>query len=418
MEILQEAKKNYQYAVSMRRHIHENPEVTGEEVETLKWICKELDSMGIEYVKIPDGGIIGQIHGGKPGKTVLLRADMDALPIQENCKNLSKEKICVSKNPGVSHACGHDAHTAMLLTEAKILNEHKEELNGNVVLCFEQGEEGGGQVRNLLPYIIETAKIPVDTCFATHVKWDVPAGQVSAEPGAVLSGGYGFEIRLHGLTGHGSRPDLAHSVLDCFHAIYSNMNMLRIKYVSPYDILTFSVGVVNCGSKMNIIPDELTFAGTVRTFNVEGAGEAFMKEFMEIIEHETKVHHCTYEILHLPKPLFENYNNPVCSEIAKNAVRKHLGEEALTMTVPWMACESMNMYLKLWPGVISFTGIQSDEIGSGANHHTAEFDVDESGMITGVAAALAYVVEFLNYQGEVPFKPYDRPLKDLVERNL
>ena len=96
--------------------------------------------MGIEYVQIPDGGIIGQIHGGKPGKTVLLRADIDALPIPENPKNLCRDKICVSKNDGVSHACGHDAHTAMLLTEAKILNEHKDELNGSVILCFEQGE--------------------------------------------------------------------------------------------------------------------------------------------------------------------------------------------------------------------------------------------------------------------------------------
>ena len=208
MEIFNEAKKQFDYMVRIRRQMHENPELTGKEYETLKLIKKELDDMGIDYIEVPDGGIVGQIHGGKPGKTVLMRADMDALPIQENSVNLTCSKLCVSGNAGVSHACGHDAHTAMLLGEARILNTHRDEINGTIVLCFERGEEGGGQVENLLPYIVETMKLPIDTCVATHVKWDVEAGQVSAEPGPVFSGGYGFHIRLHGLTGHGSRPDL------------------------------------------------------------------------------------------------------------------------------------------------------------------------------------------------------------------
>ena len=159
MDILKLAQENFDYVVKLRREIHENPEISGVEFETLKLIQNELDSMGIEYTVVPDGGIVGLIHGGKPGKMVLMRADMDALPILENPKNLVGDKVSVSKNTGVSHACGHDAHTAMLLTEAKILNEHKDELNGDVVLCFEQGEEGGGQVANLLPYIVEEMKL-------------------------------------------------------------------------------------------------------------------------------------------------------------------------------------------------------------------------------------------------------------------
>ncbi len=418
MEILQEARKQFDYAVSLRRQIHEHPETSGNETETLKLICRELDSMGIEYVQVPDGGIVGQIHGGRPGKTLLLRADVDALPIEENPENLCRKKVCVSKIPGVSHACGHDAHTAMLLAEARILSEHREELPGTVVLCFEQGEEGGGQVKNLLTYIVEEARIPVDGCFATHVKWDVKTGQISAEPGPVCSGAYGFFIKLRGLTGHGSRPDMAHSVLDCFHAFYTNLNMVRMKYVSPYDVLTFSVGTLHCGSKMNIIPDELDFAGSVRTFNVEGAGAPFMKEFMEILEHETKIHQCTYEITRMKKPLYECDNNRICSGIAKDAVKKYIGKEAVTSADPWMASESMNMYLKLWPGVLTFTGIANEQLGSGANHHTAEFDVDEEGMVYGIAAAVGYTVDFLNYQEEIPFTPYGGPLEDLLDRNI
>lgn len=418
MEILSEAKKNFDYMVRIRRHMHEHPEMTGKEFETLKFIMAELDALGISWVEAPDGGIVGQIHGGKPGKTVLLRADMDALPITESERNLSEKKVCVSKNCGFSHACGHDAHTAMLLAEAKILNEHKDELNGNIVLCFERGEEGGGQVKNLLPYIIETMGLKIDTCMATHVKWDVPTGTISAEPGAVFSGAYGFIIKLHGLAGHGSRPDLARSVLDCFNAIYNHMNMLRMKYVSPTDVLTFSVGTVNCGTIRNVVPDELTFGGSIRTFNVDGAGAPFVKHFLDAVESECRLYDCTYEIEYMPDPLFECYNNPVCSQIAKNAVKTYIGEDAVTVTAPWMASESMQAYLKLWPGVITFTGIQSKEVGSGANHHTPEFDVDEKGMIYGVAAALGYVKDFLNYEGEIPFTPWEGTLKNLVERNL
>ena len=343
---------------------------------------------------------------------------MDALPIKESKTNLTKEKVCISKNDGVSHACGHDAHTAMLLAEAKILNENKEDLNGNIVLLFERGEEAGGNIRNLLPYAVETMKLKIDTCMATHVKWDVPTGTISAEPGAVFSGAYGFIIKLHGQAGHGSRPDLAHSVLDCFNNIYNHINMIRMKYVAPTDILTCSVGFVNCGTVRNIIPDELTFGGTIRTFNVDGAGTPFVKQMMDVVEKECELCQCTYEILHMPDPLFECQNNAVCSEIAKNAVRKYIGEDAVTVAQPWMASESMQACLKLWPGIITFTGIQSEEAGTGANHHTPEFDVDERGMIYGVAAALGYVKDFLNYDKEIPFKPFEGTLKNLVERNL
>lgn len=418
MEIFNEAKKNFDFAVQHRRYLHEHPEMTGLEFETVKYICKQLEALGIEYVEVEEGGVVGLIHGAKPGKTILLRADVDALPIVESKTNLSKEKVCISKNEGVCHACGHDAHTAMLLTEGKILNEHKNKLNGTVVLCFERGEELGGQIRNLLPYIVETMKIKIDGCMATHVKWDVEVGKVSVEPEAVMSGGYGFSIRLHGTTGHGSRPDMAHSTLDCFNAIYNHMNTLRMKHVAPTEILTFSIGMVECGTARNVVPDELTFGGTVRTFNVAGAGEPFMKQFLKVVEHECELCGCTYEILSLKEPLFECRNNDTCSAIAKEAIKKYIGEDALTKAEPWMASESYQAYLKLWPSILTFTGIKSEEAGSGAPHHTAEFDIDERGMVYGVAAALGYVVDFLNYEGEIPFEPWTGTLENIVNRNL
>ena len=211
---------------------------------------------------------------------------------------------------------------------------------------------------------------------------------------------------------------MARSVLDCFHAIYAHMNMLRMKYVAPTDILTFSVGTVTCGTARNVVPDELTFSGTVRTFNVEGAGEPFMRQFKEVLKRECELFGCTYEILYMPDPMFECRNNPVCSEIAKNAVRKYIGEDVLTAAEPWMASESMQAYLKLWPGLVTFTGIRSKEVGSGAGHHTPEFDIDERAMVYGVATAVGYTIDFLDYKGEIPFTPYEGTLENVVNRNL
>lgn len=418
MNIAEEAKKNYEYAVGIRRYLHEHPEPSGEEEKTAEFIAAELEKLGIEHVIVPDGGVIGRIYGAKPEKTVLLRADMDALPIQESEENLGHKKVCVSKNPGVCHACGHDAHTAMLLAEARILKEHCDELNGDIVLMFERGEEYGGQVRNLLPYLIEKLQVHVDTCMATHVKWDVDTGKISAQPGAVMSGGYGFTIRIVGHGGHGSRPDLACSPIDCFNAICCHMNLLRMTQVAPSEILTFSIGTVESGTARNVIPEDLTFGGTIRTFNVEGAGEPFVKKFLQIVERECELFGCTYEIVNMKKPLFECSNDPVCSRIAQDAVKKYLGEDALTAAEPWMASESMQAYLKLWPGVFTFTGIRSETVGSGANHHTPEFDLDEKGMLYGITAAVGYAVEFLNYKEEIPFRAYAGTLKELVNRNL
>ena len=132
--------------IADRRWLHEHPELSGQETQTIDYIVKALEEMGLSIHIIPDGGVIAYIRGNKSGKTVMLRADIDALPIQEPTHNLSKERVCVSENDGVMHACGHDAHTAVLLTAGEVLNANKEELNGDVLLVFERGEEGGTNI--------------------------------------------------------------------------------------------------------------------------------------------------------------------------------------------------------------------------------------------------------------------------------
>ncbi len=417
MELVQETQNLRGYLTRIRHCLHESPELSGQEIQTLALVCKELGELGIPYVEIPDGGILGFIRGGA-GKTVLLRADLDALPIEESPCNLRGPKACVSKTPGVSHACGHDAHTAMLLTEARLLQAHKSELPGNVVLLFERGEEATRNIRNVVPYLEAHPEIKIDTCFATHVRWDLPAGKIAVLDGPVMSGDFTFSLRLTGCAGHGSRPDLANNPVDCFVSIYQALSSVRMREVDPYKSLTFSLGKLSAGQQPNVIPGTLDFAGTARFFDSEAAGEPFVRTFRKIVQSQAALFGCTVEPVGRNSSLYETTNHPVCAALAQDAVSRYVGPDALASSEPWMASETFGILLKLYPGVLVFTGIQNDTLGSGANHHTPEFDVDEDALLTGVQAAVGYVLEFMEKSPDISFTRTFRSIEDLVNHQM
>lgn len=403
--------------IALRRHFHEHPELSKKEFQTMAYIEGMLKDLGIAYHHVDKGGIIAWIDGKGPGKTILLRTDIDALPIQETPENLSKPRVCCSQNPGVMHACGHDGHMAMLLTAMKILHEWKDQWNGKIVFMFEQGEEESGPLAYLLKYLQRDSGFHIDTCYATHVRWDVPAGKIAICHTAPMAGGFGFEIKLKGHGGHGSRPDLARSPIDCFHAFYSDIQGLRMRAVSPMECLSVSIGSLHSGTVLNVIPDELTFAGTARFFSYDKAGKRFYEEFLHLLESRCRDYGCTYEVLHMPKPLYEVQNNPVCVKLAEEAVKKYIGPDTLYDVEPWMASESFAITTRLYPGVLVFTGIENTAKGCGANHHTARFDMDEDGLAYGAMTCLGYTLDFLSEKPDLPFTPDDEPLDELVERN-
>lgn len=417
MDLIQETQRLHSYLSQIRRRLHETPEVSGQEIQTLALVRNELEDIGIPYVEVPDGGILGFIRGGE-GKGVLLRADLDALPIEESPWNLRGPKVCVSKVPGVSHACGHDAHTAMLLTEARILFAHKDELPGSVVLLFERGEEATRNIRNVVPYLEAHPEIKIDTCFATHVRWDVPAGKIAVLDGPVMSGDFTFSLRLTGHGGHGSRPDLANNPVDCFVSIYQALTAVRMREVDPSKSLTFSLGKLSAGQQPNVIPGTLDFAGTARYFDSEGAGEPFARAFRKIVQSQAELFGCTVEPAGRNSCLYETANHPVCAALARDAVTQYAGSDALVSVDPWMASETFGILLKLYPGVLVFTGIQNEVLGSGANHHTPEFDVDEDGLMAGVRAAVGYTLEFMKRSPEIPFTRAFRSMEDLVNHQI
>lgn len=399
-----------------RRWLHEHPELSGCETETLGYIVKALEALHLGIHIVPGGGVLGVLGEGEP--CVLLRADCDALPIQESPTNLTFPRCCVSQNPGVMHACGHDAHMAMLLGAARALAAHREEIPGCVLFVFERGEEKGGKgyLEHLLPYIEE--KFAVGACYATHVRWDIPSGKIAVPEGAAMAGAFGFDVTLHGKGGHGSRPDLAVSPIDCFAAIHAQLLALRMRAAAPEQVLTYSLGLVQAGEQGNTIPETLRFAGTVRTFDTAGAGERFAKETRRIIDGTCEAQGCTAEYTHFSKPLYEVRNHPEAAARAKQAIARNVGMLSLTAASPWMASESMSAYLKLWPGVLTFTGIRNEKVGAGANHHTPQFDLDEAALLPGAAAACAFALDYLRERPAYAFAREIVSMQDLVSRSI
>ena len=407
MDVKTLAWQEKETVVSLRRHFHENPELSQKEFKTMDTIEEFLHKYGIETVRVPHGGVFGFLDSGKPGWTMLMRADIDALPIKEDPVNMAKERVCISENEGIMHACGHDGHMAMLLTEAKILAQHKDEWEGKIVFMFEEAEEMGERgIAPLLRYLRDN-KIHIDTCFGTHVMWNLPAGKVGILYGSALAGAYFFRVKLHGKSGHGSRPDMAQSPIECFISIASELRSYRMRAIDPSDSLTYSFGCVQAGHEPNIIPDELMFAGTARcTKNDDGL--AFRDTFLKVTKGIAELHGLTAEIVedqYFPVTV----NTKECVDLARKSVTEALGSDALDPDCPmWMATETFSITESTYPGVFFFTGINDPEVGSGSPHHTPKFDIAEDGLVTGVAAALAYLTRALAEKPETPyFQPTD-----------
>ncbi len=390
------AKKHQDYMVKMRRYFHENPEMTGQEFKTIERLSEELTAMDIEHVVIENGGILATIKGGKPGqRAVLLRADVDGLPVLETPDNLKPGmRTCISKNPGVMHACGHDGHMAMLLGAAKILLEKKDEIEGTVYLCFERGEEASGNVQYIFPYI-EKNNIKIDAVYATHLLATAPSGYLAINDEGMMAGAMGFNVTIEGAGGHGSRPDQANSPIDCFVAIYQRLESLRLTKIDPFKTCTYSVGLLQSGNQGNVIPQTLTFGGTMRTFDRDGVGMKFREEFIKAVDGICAAYGCKAVYNSLSVPGYAVVNDKDMAQWARKVLAEELGADSVGTWEPWMASESYSQYLQQWPGVFAFLGIENEEKGVGAAHHNQEFDIDEDVLYKGAAASATYAIEYL-----------------------
>lgn len=417
MDALALARQVETYVIELRRDFHRYPELSLQEHRTIGVVTSELEKMGIPYEVVPNGGVIGIIEGADPGKSLILRADLDALPMKEEEVNLKTKKLVVSETDQAAHTCGHDGHTAMLLGAAKIFSENKEKLKGKVILAFEQAEEIGGGIYRLLHRLKE---IGADGVWGIHLKSDIPSGKISVDPGPRMASSMYFKVKIIGKSGHGSRPDLSISPLDCFTVFYQKLKDLRVSVLNPFKPVTYSIGTVHAGSAPNIIPESLEFGGSIRFLHYEQALK-IEQEFKRILEKTCELYRCTYEFIQEPKSADSVVNNQEdCAAIASESVQKALGANTLYHYPAWMASETFGFYQKYFPGVFALVGIANAEKGTGAEHHNIYFDIDEDVLTLGVAATIQYTMDFLQNEKYINFTPEtDETIEEIfIQMNL
>ena len=391
---LKQAQELFPYTQSMRRDFHMHPELGFREVRTGGIVAKELETLGIEVTKgVGKTGVVGLIEGAKPGPTILLRFDMDALPIAEETG-----AEYASTNQGVMHACGHDGHTAIGLTVAKMLNEHKDELKGNIKFCFQPSEEGfngeeiGGAEMMMKDGVLENPK--VDMTLSLHLWNEKPLGWVHVAKGPVMAGAEEFKVKIIGKGGHGAIPETAVDPIVCAAQIVSAAQTIVSRNVSPTETAVVSFTVINGGTAFNVIPQEVKMEGTIRTFEPR-VRERVVGRFEEIIKGVASAMGCQAEVnVKRLSPALINADEVTAKvqETARRVLPQLTHDNTPYLT---MGAEDMAFMQAKVDGCYLFVGSNNKERHLDYGHHHPKFDFDEQALINGAALMSAAVMDIL-----------------------
>ncbi len=385
------------YTVHCRRTVHAFAELGGVEFQTAAFLRAELTAAGLPWQPVGDTGTLAILDTGRPGPGLALRADIDALPVPQHPENLAGPRVCRSADPNTSHACGHDAHTAMLLAAARALAAHADSLCGRVYFCFEAGEENGIGAQ---PMLTALAQYQVDTCWAIHVYAGLESGKICLDDGPRMAGAAGVDITVQGKGGHGSRPDLSANPVFCAAAILTNTATAWVNQIPAGQTVTLGVTSIQGGQTVNVIPETATILGSLRFFD-QAAGEQGVQVFQTVAGHTAAMNGCTVTFGDLFRVVCGPVrNDPACAARARAAAARVLPRGAVASCEPWYASESYSRYCRAYPCVMAHLGIANPAYGSGAGHHNERFDVDEGVLPLGVAATLAYAAEVLRPAAE------------------
>ena len=377
--------------IADRRQFHENPELGFQEFETARGVVERLEAMGVEDIRtgIAVTGVTGLIHGGKgPGKVVLLRADMDALPIQEE-----NEVEYVSQVPGKMHACGHDAHTAMLLGIARVLTERKTEFAGTVKLLFQPAEEGGGGAKVMIDEGVMSDP-DVDAVFGMHMDQGSPVGTISTRPGPLLAAADRFHVTIRGKGGHGAHPDLTHDPIAIGAQIVTALQTIVAREIDPIEPAVCTVGALIAGDAANVIPDTAILRGTLRSFDPgvrEHLAEAVERLCVGIGEAMRA------EIDFEYRPGYPaTVNDPEMTRLVLEVAAEVVGAENAVEKSQSMGAEDFSYFLEQRPGCFYFVGSVNEEKGLTWGHHHPRFDIDEESMAHGMEVMIRTVLRYLD----------------------
>jgi amidohydrolase len=364
--------------IDWRRQLHQMPELGFEEVRTAEFIEARLRSMGFEpRTGVAETGVVAILRADSPvSPAVLLRADMDALPIQEVAG-----RPYGSKTTNRMHACGHDGHMAMLLGAAQVLSERRASLSRDVVFCFQPAEEGaGGAQRMLEEGVLEM--VETSTVYALHLWSQFPTGTIHLRPGPAMGAVDEFGAKIIGRGGHGALPQHCHDPIVTAASAVLALQTIVSRNVDPIEAAVVTVGSIHAGSATNVIPDAVELQGTLRSFT-PAVRELLRRRVAEVLDGVASAGGCRVEFeLRAGYPALVNDARIV--EIARKAALDTCGEQFLYESPPIAASEDFSYFLEQRPGAFIFVGSGNESAGITAQHHSPDFDIDEPALPQGV----------------------------------
>ena len=376
------------YMVGLRQNFHQNPELSFQENNTSQRIADELTKLGYAVsVGVGRTGVIGLLEGNKTGPVILIRADMDALPIQE-----TNQVDYSSKRNGVMHACGHDGHMAVSLAVARLLAEDRKEIRGTVKFAFQPAEEIGQGAQAMITDGLLTNPVP-DVALGLHLLNTIPVGKIALESGPVMAAFDGWQCIVKGSGGHGAEPHKAVNPISVLAQIVPLLESLPAKEASPFSPIVLSIGQIQAGSMISIIPESGMIAGSLRSYDPE-TRQRMIRRMEEIFTGIANASQCQTEIKITPDtPAL--VNDIEVTEVVRKAVLKVVGHENVVGDQKSMLSEDFSRILSVIPGCYFFVGSQNIEKGLQAPHHNPNFNFDENALTIGASILYEAVSDYL-----------------------
>lgn len=371
----------------LRRKFHSEPELSWEEYKTTEFVCDYLGNLGIEYRRTEPTGVIAEIKGSKPGKTVALRGDMDALSVEQ----LNKDLPYASREEGKMHACGHDAHTAMLLVAAKALNEIKDELPGNVRLLFQPAEEVAEGAKALVK---QGAVDGVDNVFGIHIWSQMPTHKVSCTPGPSFASADLFKVTFKGKGGHGAIPQACIDAAIVASSFVMNVQTVISRTIDPQQGAVLTVGKMVVGTRFNVIAENAVIEGTVRCFD-PATRDHIESQLQHYADHVAAVYGATASVEYI-RGTQAVINDEASAMLVQKVAAEAFGKGAVFNEKPTMGGEDFSFYLDEVPGSFALVGSGNPHKDTEWAHHHGKFDIDEDALATGTELYAQYAWAYLN----------------------
>ncbi|MDA9471463.1 amidohydrolase [Enterococcus sp. 5H] len=388
--IQEEIQQNAQAVIELRRHFHQYPEASLKEFETIKKIKEELNKLDIPFEEVGETGVLATIEGTKgTGKTIILRADIDALELED-----ATGKSYQSKNPGLNHACGHDGHAAALLGAAQVLKNHTSDFVGTIKLAFQPAEEIGAGARQFVNGgFVEN----IDQVFGIHLDSSVPVGKLVATKGPTNASCDIFKIEVEGLSSHVAQPDVGRDALLSAASIVVELQKIAAREVSPLDPVVVGIGVLDAGTRYNIVANHAVIEGTVRAFSHET--RAFvLKRVEEIANQVAEAHRTKVSSFHIHDAAGPLINDDTATELAQKVAAQIVGiENVVTDHTKSLGADDFADFLSKAPGVYGRVGTRNlDNPETHYGHHHEKFDIDEAGLALATEFHVNYALAYLN----------------------